>query len=73
MDNQGSTAVPRLFLILILAVGMGACASTATDPGAAEDDATTSADVAEKPKKRCYREKETGSRLGRRVCVDVYD
>ena len=70
---MGSIAVPRLFLILILAAGLGACASTASDPGAAKDDAAASADEPQKPRKRCYREKETGTRLGKRVCVTVYE
>jgi hypothetical protein len=70
---QGNIVVPRFFLILILAIGLGACASTASDPSAAQNDAASSADASEKPKKRCYREKETGTRLGKRVCVTVAD
>ena len=31
------------------------------------------ADEPQKPRKRCYREKETGTRLGKRVCVTVYE
>jgi hypothetical protein len=62
--------LPRLILILALAVGLSACASTASDPAAGGVDPDASA-AADKPKQRCYREKETGSRLGRRVCVTV--
>ncbi len=68
----------RTFLILVLAAGLSACASTATDATAegdgavtatAESDgiATTAAET-KKPKKSCYREKVTGSRLGNRIC-----
>ncbi len=63
--------MPRLILILALAIGLSACASTASDPAANGEAPETSAATADKPKKRCYREKETGSRLGKRVCVTV--
>ncbi len=68
----------RTFLILVLAAGLSACASTATDATAEGDDAVTataegdgvatSAAETKKPKKRCRRVKVTGSRLGTRVC-----
>jgi len=73
MEHHGRIVVPKLFLIFIVAVGLSACASTAGDWGAAQNDAATDAEVSEKPKKRCYREKETGTRLGKRVCVTVVD
>ena len=60
----------KIFLISMLALGLAACANTATDGSQAEDVSATGAASAE-PKKRCYREKETGTRLGRRVCVVV--
>ena len=63
--------MPKLILILALAVGLTACASTASDPGATAGNDATSASADDKQKKRCYREEETGSRLGRRVCVTV--
>jgi hypothetical protein len=63
--------LPKLLLILALAVGMSACAHTANDSGATDGNTDSSAATADEPKKRCYREKETGSRLGRRVCVTV--
>jgi hypothetical protein len=58
---------------LVLTAGLAACASTATDSGAKESAPATGAAASGEPKKRCYREKETGSRLGRRVCVTVDD
>lgn len=60
-------------MIGVLAAGLAACAGTATDPDAANGNGSADASVAEEPKKRCYREKETGSRLGKRVCVTVDD
>ncbi len=71
----------RTFLILVLAAGLSACASTATDATAEGDDAvtataesdgiaTTAAEV-KKPKKSCYRQKATGTRLGNRICKTV--
>jgi len=73
--------VSRAFLILILVAGLSACASTGTDATAQGDDAVTAtaegdgiattAAETKKPKKRCYREKKTGSRLGIRICKTV--
>lgn len=73
----------KIFLILILAAGLSACASTATDANAESDDAVTAtaesdhvataAAETKKPKKRCYRDKDTGSRLGVRICETVLE
>ena len=70
--------MPKAFLILVLAAALSACAGTATDAnakgdsavtGAAEgDDAVTASAETKKPKKRCYRDITTGSRVGARVC-----
>ena len=63
--------VPRTFLILVLAAALSACASTATENAAESDSAATAVEV-DKPKMRCYREKNTGFRLGgKRVCEPV--
>jgi hypothetical protein len=71
----------KIILILVLAAGLSACASTAADANVEGDDvatataeshhAATAAVETKKPKKRCYREKETGSRLGKRICETV--
>ncbi len=61
----------RTFLILVLAAGLSACASTATDATAESDGIATTAAETKKPKKHCYREKKTGSRLGIRICKTV--
>jgi len=76
--------VRRTFLILVLAAGLSACATNSTDASgdtatadtATADTATAdtaTADTAtKKPKMRCYREKNTGFRLGgKRVCEPV--
>ena len=68
--KQGRILLSRLFLIMVLAAGLAACASTASESGATDNGSATSTASSE-PKKRCYREKETGTRLGRRVCVTV--
>ncbi len=71
--------MPRTFLILVLAAGLSACASTATDATAEGDDGVTataegdgvatSAAETKKPKKRCRRVKTTSTRLGSmRIC-----
>ncbi len=61
--------MPRILLILALAAVFAGCASTAPQGAvSSSDDAAASAET-QKPKKRCYREKTTGSRLGERVCV----
>ena len=67
----------RTFLILVLAAGLSACATNSTDASGESGDTATAdtatADTAtEKPKMRCYREKNTGFRLGgKRVCEPV--
>ena len=71
----------RTFLILVLAAGLSACASTATDVTAEGDDAltataegdgvATTVPETKKPKKSCYREKVSGSRVGIRFCKTV--
>ncbi len=69
----------RTFLILVLAAGLSACASTAIDATAEGDSvattpegdgvATTAAETKKKPKKRCRRVKTTSTRLGSmRIC-----
>ena len=64
--------MPRVFLFLVLAAGLCACAGTATDTSAEGGDATTAAAESDKPKMRCYREKNTGFRLGgKRVCEPI--
>ena len=70
-NNKGSIVVARLCLILVLTAGLAACASNAPETAAEATDAATGAAASAEPKKRCYREKETGTRLGRRVCVTV--
>ena len=63
--------MPRTFLILLLAAGLSACASTATENSAGEGDEAVAAET-EEPKIRCYREKNTGFKLGgKRVCTPV--
>jgi len=63
--------VPKLFLFLVLAAGLSACASTATE-SSAEGGETTAKAEGEKPRMRCYREKNTGFRLGgERVCEPI--
>ncbi len=61
----------RIFLILVLAAGLSACASTATDATAEGDGIDTITAETKKPKKSCYREKVTGTRLGIRICKTV--
>ena len=69
----------RTFLILVLAAGLSACATNSTDASgdtATADTATADTATADtataKPKMRCYREKNTGFRLGgKRVCEPV--
>ena len=61
--------LPRIILVLLLSAGLAACASTETRGTASSGDAETATTEVKKPKKRCYREKTTGSRLGERVCV----
>lgn len=69
MEQHGIIVVAKSILILVLAVGLGACASTTSDPSTEQNHAEAS----EQPKKRCYREKETGTRLGKRICVTADD
>ena len=81
--NIKGLILSKIFLILILAAGLSACASTAADAIAESDGAvtataesdqvTTAAAETKKPKKRCYREKDTGSRLGVRTCETVLE
>ncbi len=61
--------MPRTFLILVLAAGLSACASTATDATAEGDGIATTVAETKKPKKRCRRVKTTSTRLGSmRIC-----
>lgn len=61
--------VRGLFLSLVLATALSACASTAIEDAAESDDVTAIASRTEPPKQRCYREKRTGFRLGgARIC-----
>ena len=62
----------RILLIMALAIGMGACASNANDV-ANSDGSVANAAESGKSKKRCYREKSTGSRLGTRICKEVQE
>lgn len=62
----------RLFLSLVLTTALSACASTATEDAVESEDVTTFASKTEDQKKRCYREKRTGFRLGgARICEPV--
>ena len=61
----------RTFLIRGLAAGLSACASTATDVTAEGDGVATTVPETKKPKKSCYREKVSGSRVGIRFCKTV--
>ena len=62
----------RLFLSLVLATALSACASTAIEDAVESEDVTTVASQTEPPKQRCYREKRTGFRLGgARICEPV--
>ena len=62
----------RTFLILVLAAGLSACATNSTDASGESGDTATANTATEKPKMRCYREKNTGFRLGgKRVCEPV--
>ncbi len=62
----------RTFLILVLAAGLSACATNSTDASGTSGDTATANTATEKPKMRCYREKNTGFRLGgKRVCEPV--
>ena len=64
----------RTFLILVLAAGLSACATNSTDASGdtATADTATADTATKKPKMRCYREKNTGFRLGgKRVCEPV--
>ena len=62
----------RTFLILVLAAGLSACATNSTDASGESGDTVTADTATEKPKMRCYREKNTGFRLGgKRVCEPV--
>lgn len=69
MQHHGIIVVAKSILILVLAIGVGACASATSDPRAAQN----GAEVSDEPTKRCYREKETGTRLGTRICVTADD
>jgi starvation-inducible outer membrane lipoprotein len=62
----------KTILAMFLAVALSACASTGEQ--ADEDGEQVVASGEEKQKMRCYREKNTGFRLGgERVCVPVED
>jgi uncharacterized protein YceK len=64
--------VPRTLLILVLAAALSACASIATENASTSKDAAATTVEGDKPKMRCYREKNTGYRLGgKRVCEPV--
>ena len=61
-----------LFLSLVLATALSACASTAIEDAVESDDVTTFASQTEPPKQRCRREQTTGFRLrGARICEPV--
>ena len=63
----------KMILAMFLAIALSACASTGDKAG--DDGETVAAsDGEEKQKMRCYREKNTGFRLGgERICVPVED
>ena len=62
----------KTILAMFLAAALSACASTGEQAG--EDGEKVAAATEEKQKMRCYREKNTGFRLGgQRVCVPVED
>ena len=70
--KRETSVMRRTFLSLVLAAVLSACASTATEDAAESDDLATVVSETEKPKMRCYREPNTGFRLGgRRVCKPV--
>ncbi len=64
--------VSRILLIMVLAIGMGACASSGNEI-AKSDRAGATAAESSKPKKRCYRERSTGTNLGTRICKEVHE
>lgn len=61
----------RILLIMVLAIGLGACASN-DNYIAKSDRAEAAAAETSKTKKRCYRDQSTGSRLGPRICREVH-
>ena len=64
--------VSRILLITVLVIGLGACASNVNDVAKSDRVEATAAESS-KPKKRCYREQSTGSRLGTRICKEVHE
>lgn len=61
--------VRGLFLSLVLAIALSACASTVPEEAVDSYDATSFVSETENTNKRCYREKRTGFRLGgARIC-----
>lgn len=59
----------KTILAIFMALSLAACASTGSQTGEGGEK-VAAGDSEEKPKMRCYREKETGTRLGgKRVCV----
>ena len=62
----------KMMLPVFLAAALSACASNSEQAG--EDGENVAAATEEKQKMRCYREKNTGFRLGgKRVCVPAED
>jgi hypothetical protein len=70
--SQGASKVRKFVLLLIIAIGIPACASTQSPSSAASGSSDTDAveeTTAKTEKKRCRRDASTGSRLGsKRIC-----
>ena len=62
----------RILLIIVLVIGLGACASNGNDVAKIDRVEATAAESSP-PKKRCYRERSTGSNLGTRICKEVHE
>ena len=64
----------KTILAMCLALALSACASTGGEQTGEDGEKVAAASGEEKQKMRCYREKNTGFRLGgERICVPVED
>lgn len=64
----------KTILGLFLAAALSACASTGNEQTGQSGEPVASAEGEKEQKMRCYREKNTGFRLGgKRVCVPAED
>ena len=61
--------MPKLILILTLAIGLSACAGSVAGEAANGGEAAAKTSESDKPKKHCRTVKTTDSRLGKRVCT----